>query len=547
MGKLKVNNFQKMAKEDFRVLTAVEMGMKNHELVPSPLVAAIAQLRGGGCHKVLKNLCRMKLLAYERGGRNFEGYRLTNSGYDFLALRVLCGRDTITSFGRQIGVGKESDVYVVADEDMKEYALKLHRLGRTSFRQLKNKRDYHKHRKSISWLYLSRLSATKEHAYMKALYEHGFPVPKPADVNRHAVVMQLVPGYPLCQVHGLKDKEALYSECMELIVKLAENGVIHSDFNEFNLMLDADDHVIMIDFPQMVSMSHTNAQMYFDRDVQCIRDFFSKRFAYESELFPTFKDIVRTGNLDREVAASGFTKTMASTFDEFVDELGPRTREGSETDTAEESEGDASEGDETDTGDEEQEEEENATRHQHVKKPVVDPRDEQLNYRLSLLNVDGGGTEASPEGQIAAEAIKGEVEVCDGEAEAATDRTDESKAEVHSSNTDNVGAENTEFISLKTKAVELASKTEEQEKELSDESDNDNLSVGHREHCDTASVSSSIHPVIVERRARAQAKKVAAKQKHQRIRKKGEAALNTQRRRDNRAEISTSSSSFWLD
>lgn len=41
-----------------------------------------------------------------------EGYRLTNSGYDFLALRVLCGRDTITSFGRQIGVGKESGMFV---------------------------------------------------------------------------------------------------------------------------------------------------------------------------------------------------------------------------------------------------------------------------------------------------------------------------------------------------------------------------------------------------------------------------------------------------
>lgn len=64
-----------------------------------------------------------------------------------------------------------------------------------------------------------------------------------------------------CQVHAVRDIEALYSECMELIVRLAENGVIHSDFNEFNLMVDSNDHVIMIDFPQMVSMSHTNAQM----------------------------------------------------------------------------------------------------------------------------------------------------------------------------------------------------------------------------------------------------------------------------------------------
>jgi len=72
------------------------------------------------------------------------------------------------------------------------------RLGRTSFRQIKNKRDYFKGRGSgLSWLYLSRLSALKEYAYMKALYNHGFPVPKPIDFNRHAVVMEYLSGAPL--------------------------------------------------------------------------------------------------------------------------------------------------------------------------------------------------------------------------------------------------------------------------------------------------------------------------------------------------------------
>jgi len=75
--------------------------------------------------------------------------------------------------------------------------LKLHRLGRQSFRQIKNKRDYLLHRKSASWLYMSRLASIKEYAFMKALYEHGFPVPKPIDHNRHGVIMELVRGYPM--------------------------------------------------------------------------------------------------------------------------------------------------------------------------------------------------------------------------------------------------------------------------------------------------------------------------------------------------------------
>lgn len=45
--------------------------------------------------------------------------------------------------------------------------LKLHRLGRISFRNVKQKRDYLRRRRAHNWLYLSRLAALKEFAFMK--------------------------------------------------------------------------------------------------------------------------------------------------------------------------------------------------------------------------------------------------------------------------------------------------------------------------------------------------------------------------------------------
>lgn len=65
---------------------------------------------------------------------------------------------------------------------------------------------------------------------------------------------------------------------MALIVKFAQHGLIHCDFNEFNILLNDSEAVTVIDFPQMVSTSHENAEMYFDRDVQCIRTYWAKRF-----------------------------------------------------------------------------------------------------------------------------------------------------------------------------------------------------------------------------------------------------------------------------
>ncbi|CAH2064404.1 unnamed protein product [Thlaspi arvense] len=328
--KLDVNVLRYLSKDDFRVLTAVEMGMRNHEIVPCELVERIACLKHGGTYKVLKNLLKYKLLHHDSS--KYDGFRLTYLGYDFLAIKTLVNRGIFTGVGRQIGVGKESDIFEVAQEDGTILAMKLHRLGRTSFRAVKSKRDYLRHRSSFSWLYLSRLAALKEFAFMKALEEHDFPTPKAIDCNRHCVIMSLVEGYPLVQVKQLQNPETVFEKIIGIVVRLAEHGLIHCDFNEFNIMIDDDEKLTMIDFPQMVSVSHQNAQMYFDRDIECIFKFFRKRFnmtfqedrdeSDETEVEvdensrPSFYDITKDANaLDRELEASGFTKKEQNDLD----------------------------------------------------------------------------------------------------------------------------------------------------------------------------------------------------------------------------------------
>ncbi|KAG7628101.1 putative non-specific serine/threonine protein kinase [Arabidopsis thaliana] len=330
--KLDVNVLRYLSKDDFRVLTAVEMGMRNHEIVPSELVERIACLKHGGTYKVLKNLLKYKLLHHDSS--KYDGFRLTYLGYDFLAIKTLVNRGVFTGVGRQIGVGKESDIFEVAQEDGTILAMKLHRLGRTSFRAVKSKRDYLRHRSSFSWLYLSRLAALKEFAFMKALEEHDFPVPKAIDCNRHCVIMSLVQGYPMVQVKQLQNPETIFEKIIGIVVRLAEHGLIHCDFNEFNIMIDDEEKITMIDFPQMVSVSHRNAQMYFDRDIECIFKFFRKRFnmsfhedkgeSEETEVDensrPSFFDITKDANaLDKDLEASGFTRKEQTDLDKFIE------------------------------------------------------------------------------------------------------------------------------------------------------------------------------------------------------------------------------------
>lgn len=50
--------------------------MKNHELVPGPMAASIANLQHGGVHKLMKDLCKHRLLSYERGKKCTIYYKL---------------------------------------------------------------------------------------------------------------------------------------------------------------------------------------------------------------------------------------------------------------------------------------------------------------------------------------------------------------------------------------------------------------------------------------------------------------------------------------
>ncbi|KAH0724350.1 hypothetical protein KY284_000215 [Solanum tuberosum] len=352
--KLDVNVLRYLSKDDFRVLTAVEMGMRNHEIVPCELIDRIARLKHGGTYKVLKNLLKHKLVHHDSS--KYDGFRLTYLGYDFLAIKTLVNRGIFNGVGRQIGVGKESDIFEVVKEDGTVLAMKLHRLGRVSFRAVKSKRDYLRHRSSFNWLYLSRLAALKEFAFMKALEEHGFPVPQAVDCNRHCVIMSLVPGYPLVQVRELLNPDVVFETIIAAVIRLAEHGLIHCDFNEFNIMIDDDEKVTIIDFPQMVSVSHPNAQMYFDRDVECIYKFFAKRYnmsfeenendsdGLEVEIDevgrPQFSEINKnSGFLDKELAASGFTRKDQDELEKLIEGELEKQSDSDDEGTADEEDG----------------------------------------------------------------------------------------------------------------------------------------------------------------------------------------------------------------
>ncbi|MFX0026795.1 MAG: RIO1 family regulatory kinase/ATPase, partial [Candidatus Hermodarchaeota archaeon] len=130
-----------LEKEDLRILMAIELGMKRSEYVK------ISDIRFYARYPIEETLFRLKKvhkndLIIRDSSEHEISYTLNSHGYDVLALHALVEKNIISQLGPLIGKGKESDVYSCMDDKENIYALKIYRMGRTSFKNIKKYRSF---------------------------------------------------------------------------------------------------------------------------------------------------------------------------------------------------------------------------------------------------------------------------------------------------------------------------------------------------------------------------------------------------------------------
>lgn len=273
------NALTKMESHDLRILQAIELGMIQHEVVPFDEVVRYSGLNEGELEYRMKRLDELELLY--RQWDPYLGYIMNYNAYDLLALNALVKAEVLEALGPPIGVGKESDVFeAVTPEDVK-VAVKFHRLGRTSFRDTRRKREYVADRRHISWLYQSRLAAEAEYSALRSMHKAGVSVPEPIDQNRHVIVMQLIEGTQLSDVISLDEPRLFLDDILEDVRLAYRAGVIHTDLSEYNILVDGEGMVWIIDWPQYTSTDHPNAMELLERDVGNVVYYFKRKYGLE--------------------------------------------------------------------------------------------------------------------------------------------------------------------------------------------------------------------------------------------------------------------------
>ena len=276
-----VKVFRNLEIEDFRVLQVIEAAMSEREFVPKELIAKFAKFSLDETDFRLGRLSKFRLI--RRMGRPYVGYTLNYAGYDCLAMNALVKADVLEAFGKSLGVGKEADVYDALSPKEERMAVKFHRLGRISFRQTMRKRGYTT--EHTGWLFQSRFAAEKEFKALNLLFPHGVAVPKPISQNRHVLVMGMIEGAELAEYKEIPEPRKVLKEILQNIRKTyLKADVIHADLSEYNVILQPNMHILIIDWPQYVTKKHPNAHQLLTRDVKNILQFFKRKHMLEIKL-----------------------------------------------------------------------------------------------------------------------------------------------------------------------------------------------------------------------------------------------------------------------
>ncbi len=260
--------------EDWAVLHAIERSISGHEAVSLHAIEQESELHRD---QVEFRLGRLNYIGFVMRSR--FGFILNTAGLDAIALNSLVKKNLVAGMGKSIGMGKESDVYEVVSDSGRQLVIKFYRIGRLSFRSTRRSRSYTNPENQHQWLSINIAAAQKEAVGLKKALDAGIDVPGLIARDRHAVLMTEIDGLMLfrCTSEDIQNPRQLLRKIFEDIKKAYSADMINGDVSEFNILFDGRLPWI-IDWPQFIPVSHTNASEMLQRDVQNAGSFFERKF-----------------------------------------------------------------------------------------------------------------------------------------------------------------------------------------------------------------------------------------------------------------------------
>jgi RIO-like serine/threonine protein kinase fused to N-terminal HTH domain len=121
-------------------------------------------------------------------------------------------------------------------------------------------------------------AAKKEYDTLQALRGTGIRVPTTYYRAFHSIVMNNISGSMLVDLKTLNTPATTLQKILNYIRICYNNNIINCDISEYNTVLDDNNKIWIIDWPQAVTREHLNANDLLKRDIFNIVKFFNRRF-----------------------------------------------------------------------------------------------------------------------------------------------------------------------------------------------------------------------------------------------------------------------------
>ncbi len=281
--------FKSMSKLKWRVLDAIFKNMWDYKFVPAEVIAKTANINPEKIEPLLKSLKDERLV--ENKYTEYLGSAFTYLGLSLYSLWRFVRKGSVSMLGKKMGEGKESLIFNCYSEKFGEAVLKFHKVGYSSFKKVKEKRDYG----TLHFTVLMVRSAKNEFKALKRLHGH-VSVPKPYDWEGNAVLMELIDAKELFRVR-VENPEEVLEMIIEEVREMFSLGIIHGDLSQYNILVNPEG-VWFIDFPQHIDLNELEsdeeirmAEDILRRDVENVLNYFKKTYRIEKDINSVLKYI----------------------------------------------------------------------------------------------------------------------------------------------------------------------------------------------------------------------------------------------------------------
>lgn len=258
---------------EYRILRIFVSSLKHHEIINNQEIVSYSNLHKDRIEYGLNNLLKLKLIS-----KTENGFKLVSTGLDIYALKILVDSKIIFGIGKPLGIGKESDVVEAITEFDQDRAIKFFRIGRISFTDTKRKRSIEKRKDVHNWLLINIEAAKREYDFLVKLKETKMNISTPYFRSMHSIVMYRIKGVRLVDYKHLPNPKEILKKTFEQIKLAYKENIINGDLSEYNIILDENNEIWIIDWPQAVTLDHPNADFLIKRDIQNVIRFFKRKY-----------------------------------------------------------------------------------------------------------------------------------------------------------------------------------------------------------------------------------------------------------------------------